>query len=90
MTRTELERECMAMAEVVDTELVERDPLKLPSFDFGTLYVWLHHPKRRADGGEFVDAGASPRLFGRFGPHDASGDSVAEIARKLGVPGSAR
>jgi hypothetical protein len=76
MTRLELEAQCMTISHVVDTEIVDRDPLKIPSFDFNTLYIWMVHPVRGADGDDYVRTDASPALGGRLGPRDAEGSSV--------------
>jgi hypothetical protein len=85
MTHSELEFQCMALSHLVDTEVVERDPQKLASFDFNTLYVWMLHPHRGSDGEDVIDDTKTPLLGGRLGPRDESGNSVAEVAHKLGL-----
>src|SRR5687768_4264783 len=85
MTRQELESQCMKLSHLIDTEVVERDPKKLESFDFKTLYVWMEHAHRDAAGDTYTDKSESPMLHGRLGPRDASGDSVSELATRLGL-----
>lgn len=85
MTRQELESQCMALSHLVDTEVVERDPKKLESFDFDTLYVWMAHAHRDAAGDTYADKEESPMLHGRLGPRDAAANSVAELATQLGL-----
>ena len=85
MTRQELESQCMKLSHLVDTEVVERDPKKLQSFDFQTLYVWMEHAHRTSAGDTYTDKTESPMLHGRLGPRDASADSVAELATRLGL-----
>jgi hypothetical protein len=85
MNRIELEAQCMAISHVVDTEVVARDPVKIPSFDFNTLYVWMVHPVHGADGEDYVRDDVTPALRGRLGPRHAEANSVKELARELGI-----
>lgn len=88
MTMEELEAQCMAMSNIIDTEIVEGDPLEIPSFDPKTLYVWLvpAHSGGHEEGTP-RDAVSDPTLIvrGRLGPRDQIAESVPELAQKLGV-----
>ena len=79
MTEQELEAQCMAICNLVDTEVVMSDPLKIPSFDFNTLYVWLE-PRPNAP-----DLEHGNMVCGRLGTRDDRADSVAILAKRFGL-----
>jgi hypothetical protein len=80
MTEHELEAQCMALSNLIDTEVVTNDPRKIASFDANTLYVWLV-PWPDND----VYAHPDNRVRGRLGKRDETAESVAAVAKKLGV-----
>jgi hypothetical protein len=81
MTEHDLEAQCMAISNLIDTEVVMNDPRKIASFDASTLYVWLvpwpdndthaSHPENQ--------------VRGRLGKRDETAESVVAVAKKLGV-----
>lgn len=87
MTFQELETQCMAMSNTVDTEIVEGDPLELSTFDATTLYVWL--VPDRPGGQEAPDDArhGAPNMIvrGRYGAQNEVAESVPEVAKRLGV-----
>lgn len=87
MLMEELEAQCMALSNVVDTEIVEGDPTDLPTFDKGTLYVWAvpGTPELRASHGPDSTTHTLHLLRGRYGERDALGGTLAELAEKLGI-----
>ena len=88
MTMEELEAQCMSMSNEVDTEIVDGDPREIPSFDGGTLYVWLvpeHSGGHEAAGQGPSVSSASMLVRGRFGERDQVAKSVPELAHKLGA-----
>ena len=82
MTEQELETQCMALSNLVDTEIVSSDPRKIPSFDPTTLYVWLEPVPR---GVAPADPQYSNVVHGRLGARDDTADSVRELAKRLGI-----
>jgi hypothetical protein len=83
MTEQELEAQCMKLANVIDTEIVDGDPLEIPSFDASTLYVWLVPGPRKIDKS---DRSQHTNLIrGRLGSRDDTAPTVAELASKLGI-----
>jgi hypothetical protein len=82
MTEHELEAQCMALSHLIDTEVVANDPRKIPSFDANTLYVWLvPWPNTGVPGAHTPDN----QVRGRLGKRDETAESVAAVAKKLGV-----
>jgi len=88
MNVSELELQCRALSDVVDTEVVDGDPSELPSFDTSTLYVWLVPENSGGNDPETPGRGEEARIVvrGRFGQRDEIAPSVPELARRLGVP----
>jgi hypothetical protein len=82
MTEQELETQCMKLINTIDTEVVAGDPVGIPSFDEGTLYVWLipGPPKTDADGLQHTNM-----VRGRLGQRDETASTVVELAGKLGI-----
>lgn len=82
MTEQELEAQCMRLTNTIDTEVVAGDPMGIPSFDDGTLYVWLipGPPMTSADGMQHTNM-----VRGRLGKRDETANTVAELASKLGI-----
>lgn len=87
MNVKELEAQCMALSNVVDTEVVEGDPLELPTFAESTLYVWLVPSNSGGNDPELRSQGGPPNMIvrGRFGRREQVARDVPELARKLGV-----
>lgn len=83
MTELELENQCMALATLVDTEIVTRDPVGIPTFDVNTLYIWLEPGQSRRDAHDHEER--VNMVHGRLGKRDEIGSSVAELARRLGI-----
>lgn len=88
MNMSDLEQQCRAMVDLVDTEIVEGDPLELSSFDDSTLYVWLVPQNSGGNDPELRTRAEQPEIVvrGRFAHRDAIAPSVTELARRLGVP----
>jgi hypothetical protein len=82
MTEQDLTAQCMALSNLIDTEVVDSDPRKIPSFDAQTLYVWLvPTPDSGVPGLHLSDN----QVRGRLGRRDETAESVAAVAKKLGV-----
>lgn len=87
MLMQELEAQCMNLSQIVDTEIVEGDPLDIPSFDASTLYVWVVPGPRNLR--KAAPEGHGPNIYmlrGRLGERDETATSVPELAKKLGIP----
>jgi hypothetical protein len=82
MTEHELEAQCMALSNLIDTEVVSNDPRKIASFDANTLYVWL---VPMPDSGVHDEHVPDNQVRGRLGKRDETAPSVAALAKKLGV-----
>ena len=79
MTEHELEAQCMAICHLIDTEVVTADPVKIPSFDANTLYVWLE-PRPNAP-----DLAHGNVVCGRLGRRDDTAESVTALAKRFGI-----